>query len=157
MPRRRSAIKREILPDPKFKEILVSKFINSLMKNGKKSVAEKIFYGALDEISTRESEMSSLEIFKAAIENVMPSVEVKSRRVGGSTYQVPMEVSHNRSESLAIRWLIQYSNARNGLSMRAKLANELIDASKSLGSAIKKKEDTHKMAEANKAFAHYRW
>ena len=157
MPRRRSAIKREILPDPKFKEILVSKFINSLMKNGKKSVAEKIFYGALDEISKRESDMSSLEIFKAAIENVMPSVEVKSRRVGGSTYQVPMEVRHNRSESLAIRWLIQYANARNGLSMRAKLANELIDASKSLGSAIKKKEDTHKMAEANKAFAHYRW
>ncbi len=157
MPRRRSAIKREILPDPKFKEILVSKFINSLMKNGKKSIAEKIFYGALDEISTREAEMSSLEIFKLAIENVMPSVEVKSRRVGGSTYQVPMEVRHNRSESLAIRWLIQFSNARNGLSMRAKLANELIDASKSTGSAIKKKEDTHKMAEANKAFAHYRW
>ena len=157
MPRRRSAIKRVILPDPKFKEILVSKFINSLMKNGKNSVAEKIFYGALDEISSRDSETSSLEIFKAAIENVMPSVEVKSRRVGGSTYQVPMEVRHNRSESLAIRWLIQYSNARNGLSMRAKLANELIDASKNLGSAIKKKEDTHKMAEANKAFAHYRW
>ena len=157
MPRRRSAIKREILPDPKFKEVLVSKFINSLMKNGKKSVAEKIFYGALDEISTRESEKSSLEIFKAAIENVMPSVEVKSRRVGGSTYQVPMEVRHNRSESLAIRWLIQHANARNGLSMRAKLANELIDASKSQGNAIKKKEDTHKMAEANKAFAHYRW
>ena len=157
MPRRRSATKREILPDPKFKEILISKFINSLMKNGKKSVAEKIFYGALDEISTREADLSSLEIFKSAIENVMPSVEVKSRRVGGSTYQVPMEVRHNRSESLAIRWLIQYSNARNGLSMRAKLANELIDASKSLGSAIKKKEDTHKMAEANKAFAHYRW
>ena len=101
--------------------------------------------------------MTSLEIFKAAIENVMPSVEVKSRRVGGSTYQVPMEVRHSRSESLAIRWLIQHANARNGLSMRAKLANELIDASKSLGSAIKKKEDTHKMAEANKAFAHYRW
>ena len=157
MPRRRSAIKRVILPDPKFKEVLVSKFINSLMKSGKKSIAEKIFYGALEEISTRESEVSSLEIFKSAIENVMPSVEVKSRRVGGSTYQVPMEVRHNRSESLAIRWLIQYSNARNGLSMRAKLANELIDASKSLGSAIKKKEDTHKMAEANKAFAHYRW
>ena len=157
MPRRRSAIKREILPDPKFKEILVSKFINSLMKNGKKSVAEKILYGALDEISSRDSEMSSLEIFKAAIENVMPSVEVKSRRVGGSTYQVPMEVRHSRSQSLAIRWLIQHANSRNGLSMRAKLANELIDASKSRGSAIKKKEDTHKMAEANKAFAHYRW
>jgi len=157
MPRRRSAIKREILPDPKFKEVLVSKFINSLMRSGKKSTAEKIFYGALDEISARESDMSSIEIFKAAIENVMPSVEVKSRRVGGSTYQVPMEVRHNRSESLAIRWLIQHANARNGLSMRAKLANELMDASKSLGSAIKKKEDTHKMAEANKAFAHYRW
>ena len=157
MPRRRSAIKREILPDPKFKEILVSKFINSLMKNGKKSVAEKILYGALDEISTRESDMSSLDIFKAAIGNVMPSVEVKSRRVGGSTYQVPMEVRHNRSESLAIRWLIQYANARSGLSMRANLANELIDASKSVGGSIKKKEDTHKMAEANKAFAHYRW
>ena len=157
MPRRRSAIKREILPDPKFKEILVSKFINSLMKNGKKSVAEKIFYGALDEISKRESDMSSLEIFKAAIENVMPSVEVKSRRVGGSTYQVPMEVRHSRSESLAIRWLIQHANSRNGLSLRAKLSNELIDASKSQGNAIKKKEDTHKMAEANKAFAHYRW
>jgi len=153
MPRRRSAIKREILPDPKFKEILVSKFINSLMKNGKKSVAEKIFYG----ISSRDSEMSSLEIFKAAIENVMPSVEVKSRRVGGSTYQVPMEVRHSRSQSLAIRWLIQHANSRNGLSLRAKLANELFDASKSQGSAIKKKEDTHKMAEANKAFAHYRW
>ena len=157
MPRRRSAIKREVLPDPKFKEILVSKFINSLMKNGKKSVAEKIFYGALDEISSREPDTTSLDIFKEAIENVMPSVEVKSRRVGGSTYQVPMEVRHNRSESLAIRWLIEHANARNGLSMRAKLANELIDASKSLGSAIKKKEDTHKMAEANKAFAHYRW
>ena len=157
MPRRRSATKREILPDPKFKETLVSKFINSLMKNGKKSVAEKIFYGALDEITARESDMNSLEIFKAAIENVMPSVEVKSRRVGGSTYQVPMEVRHNRSQSLAIRWLIQYANSRSGLSMRAKLANELIDASKSNGNAIKKKEDTHKMAEANKAFAHYRW
>ena len=157
MPRRRSAIKREILPDPKFKEILVSKFINSLMKNGKKSVAEKILYGALDEISSRDSEMSSLEIFKAAIENVMPSVEVKSRRVGGSTYQVPMEVRHSRSQSLAIRWLIQHANSRNGLSLRAKLANELFDASKSQGNAIKKKEDTHKMAEANKAFAHYRW
>ena len=157
MPRRRSATKREILPDPKFKEILVSKFINSLMKNGKKSVAEKIFYGALDAITERESEMTSLEIFKAAIDNVMPSVEVKSRRVGGSTYQVPMEVRHSRSQSLAIRWLIEYSNTRSGLSMRSKLADEFIDASNSRGSAIKKKEDTHKMAEANKAFAHYRW
>ena len=157
MPRRRAATKRVILPDPKYKDLLVSKFINSLMKHGKKSIAENIFYSALDIISERESEMSSLEIFKAAIENVMPSVEVKSRRVGGSTYQVPMEVRHSRSESLAIRWLIKHANSRNGLSMRGKLANELIDASKSQGSAIKKKEDTHKMAEANKAFAHYRW
>ena len=157
MPRRRAATKRVILPDPKYKDLLVSKFINSLMKHGKKSIAENIFYSALDIISERESEMSSLEIFKAAIENVMPSVEVKSRRVGGSTYQVPMEVRQSRSQSLAIRWLIEYANSRSGLSMRAKLAEELIDASKSRGSAIKKKEDTHKMAEANKAFAHYRW
>ncbi|MBC8258482.1 MAG: 30S ribosomal protein S7 [SAR324 cluster bacterium] len=157
MPRRRAAIKRSILPDPKFKDLLVSKFINSLMKHGKKSIAERIFYGALDEVAENESEMSPLETFKAAIENVMPSVEVKSRRVGGSTYQVPMEVRHSRSQSLAIRWLIENANSRSGLSMRTKLAAEIMDASNSKGSAIKKKEDTHKMAEANKAFAHYRW
>ena len=157
MPRRRSPSKRSILPDPKYKDILVSKFINSLMRHGKKSVAENIFYGALDSISEKETEATSLDVFKAAIENVMPSVEVKSRRVGGSTYQVPMEVRHSRSQSLAIRWLIENANSRSGLSMRSKLAEELIDASKSRGSAIKKKEDTHKMAEANKAFAHYRW
>ena len=157
MPRRRSAIKREILPDPKFKEILVSKFINSLMKNGKKSVAEKIFYGALDEISSRESDMTSLEIFKTAIENVMPSVEVKSRRVGGSTYQVPMEVRSSRSQALAIRWLIDASRKRSENTMILRLSNELMDAANSRGVAIKKREDTHKMAEANKAFAHYRW
>ena len=157
MPRRRAATIRGILPDPKYKDLLVSKFINSLMRHGKKSIAEKIFYGALDAITERESEMTSLEIFKAAIENVMPSVEVKSRRVGGSTYQVPMEVRHSRSQSLAIRWLIENANSRSGLSMRAKLADEFMDASNSRGSAIRKKEDTHKMAEANKAFAHYRW
>ena len=157
MPRRRAATIRGILPDPKYKDLLVSKFINSLMKHGKKSIAEKIFYGALDAITERESEMTSLEIFKAAIENVMPSVEVKSRRESGSTYQVPMEVRYSRSQSLAIRWLIENANSRSGLSMRAKLADEFIDASNSRGSAIKKKEDTHKMAEANKAFAHYRW
>ena len=157
MPRRRAPQKRSILPDPKYKDLLVSKFINSLMKHGKKSVAENIFYGALDIISEKDAESSSLDIFKAAIENVMPTVEVKSRRVGGSTYQVPMEVRHTRSQSLAIRWLIEIANVRNGLSMRSKLAEELIDASNSRGNAIKKKEDTHKMAEANKAFAHYRW
>lgn len=157
MPRRRAATKREILPDPKYKDLLVSKFINSLMKHGKKSVAENIFYGALDAIAEREEEMSSVEVFKNAIDNVMPSVEVKSRRVGGSTYQVPMEVRHRRSQSLAIRWIIQYANSRSGRSMRAKLADELMDASNRRGSSIKKKEDTHKMADANKAFAHYRW
>ena len=156
MPRRRSPEKRKVLPDPKYKDIIVAKFMNNLMKDGKKSIAEKIVYGAFDRI-TSQSKEEPLEVFMKALSEVGPVVEVKSRRVGGSTYQVPMEVRHNRSESLAIRWLIQYSNARNGLSMRAKLANELIDASKSLGSAIKKKEDTHKMAEANKAFAHYRW
>ena len=157
MPRRRAATIRGILPDQKYKDLLVSKFINSLMKHGKKSIAEKIFYGALDAITERESEMTSLEIFKAAIEKVMPSVEVISRRVGGSRYQVPVEVRHSRSQSLPIRWLIENANSRSGFSMRAKLADEFIDASNSRGSAIKKKEDTHKMAEANKAFAHYRW
>tara|TARA_Y100001970_G_C14084592_1_gene776596 strand:+ start:578 stop:1051 length:474 start_codon:yes stop_codon:yes gene_type:complete len=157
MPRRRAPSKRSILPDPKYKDILVSKFINSLMRHGKKSIAESIFYGALDSIAEKESSKSSLEVFKSAIENVMPSVEVKSRRVGGSTYQVPMEVRHSRSQSLAIRWLIEHANSRSGFSMRSKLADELIDAFNSRGNAIKKKEDTHKMAEANKAFAHYRW
>ena len=155
MPRRRAPQKRSILPDPKYKDLLVSKFINSIMKHGKKSIAENIFYGALDAITERE--LTALETFKAAIENVMPSVEVKSRRVGGSTYQVPMEVRHSRSQSLAIRWLIENANSRSGLSMRAKLADEFMDASNRRGSAMKKKEDTHKMAEANKAFAHYRW
>ena len=157
MPRRRSAIKRKILPDPKFKEILVSKFINSLMKNGKKSVAEKIFYGALEEISTRESEMTSLEIFKAAIENVMPSVEVKSRRVGGSTYQVPMEVRSTRAQALAFKWILTNSKKRNEKTQRERLANELIDAFENKGNSVKKKDEVHKMAEANRAFAHYRW
>ena len=157
MPRRRAPSKRSILPDPKYKDILVSKFINSLMRHGKKSVAESIFYGALDAITAKDSEVTSLEVFKSAIENVMPSVEVKSRRVGGSTYQVPMEVRHSRSQSLAIRWLIENANSRSGLSMRAKLAEAFIAASKSRGSAMKKKADPHKMAEANHAFAHSRW
>ena len=156
MPRRRVVGQRKILPEPKFGSQLLAKFMNVVMLDGKKSIAEKIVYGALDIVAEKTGK-AHLDVFEEALDNIRPTVEVKSRRVGGSTYQVPMEVRHNRSESLAIRWLIQYSNARNGLSMRAKLANELIDASKSLGSAIKKKEDTHKMAEANKAFAHYRW
>ena len=157
MSRRRKAEQRKILPDPKHNDVLVSKFINCLMRNGKKGVAEKILYGALDLISQREEEAKPLEVFHAAIENVKPAVEVRSRRVGGSTYQVPMEVRSLRSQSLAIRWLIQYANARCGRSMRAKLADELMDAFNSRGTSVKKREDTFKMAEANKAFAHYRW
>jgi small subunit ribosomal protein S7 len=157
MPRRRAADRREVLPDPKYKNLLASRFINTLMRDGKKSVAEKIFYGALDLISDREKEIEAMEVFKAAIDNVKPSIEVKGRRVGGSTYQVPMEVRPARSQSLAIRWIIQYANARNGKSMRSKLADELMDAYNKRGSSVKKREDTHKMAEANRAFAHYRW
>lgn len=157
MARRHSAVKREVLPDPKHNDQLVSKFVNSLMKSGKKSVAEKILYGALDLIGERESEASSLEVFRAAVKNVSPLVEVKSRRVGGSTYQVPIEVRPGRSQALAIRWLISYANSRNGKSMKGKLADELLDAYRNRGSSVKKREDTHKMAEANRAFAHYRW
>ena len=127
------------------------------MKHGKKSIAERILYGALDLISERETETSSLDVFRTAVENVKPSMEVKSRRVGGSTYQVPMQVRSSRSQSLAIRWLVQYANSRSGKSMQAKLADELLDAFNSRGSSVKKKEDTLKMAESNKAFAHYRW
>lgn len=157
MSRRRKAVQRKIPPDPKHNDVLVSKFINCLMRNGKKGAAEKILYGALDLISQREQETESLEVFHTAIENVKPAVEVRSRRVGGSTYQVPMEVRSLRSQSLAIRWLIQYANARSGRSMRAKLADELMDAFNSRGTSVKKREDIFKMAEANKAFAHYRW
>jgi small subunit ribosomal protein S7 len=157
MPRRRAAEPREVLPDPKYHDILASKFINTLMNHGKKSIAEKIFYGALDLISEREKETNPLDVFKGAVENVRPSLEVKGRRVGGSTYQVPMEVRPSRSQSLAIRWIIQYANSRNGKSMRSKLADELLDAYNKRGASVKKREDTHKMAEANRAFAHYRW
>ena len=157
MSRRRAAVKRTLLKDPKYNDTLVSKFVCSLMKHGKKSVAERILYGAFDLISEREKETSSLEVFRTAVENVKPSMEVKSRRVGGSTYQVPLQVRSSRSQSLAIRWLVQYANARSGKSMKAKLADELLDAFNSRGSSIKKKEDTLKMAESNKAFAHYRW
>jgi small subunit ribosomal protein S7 len=156
MPRRREIAKREILPDPVYNSQLVTKFVNSVMKQGKKSVAENILYGALQIVSEKTQD-DPMKIFKKAIENVKPALEVKSRRVGGSTYQVPVEVRPNRRTSLAIRWLIEYSAARGERTMREKLAAELLDASNLKGGAIKKREDTLKMAEANKAFAHYRW
>ena len=157
MSRRRAAVHRPIMKDPKYQDSLVSKFICSLMKDGKKGVAESILYGAMDLIGEREKETLPLEVFRTAVEKVKPAMEVKSRRVGGSTYQVPMQVRSVRSQTLAIRWIVQNSNARSGKSMRAKLADELLDAFNGRGNSIKKKEDTHKMAEANKAFAHYRW
>jgi small subunit ribosomal protein S7 len=156
MPRRRAATKRGVIPDAQYKSVLVAKFINSLMKQGKKSVAQSILYGALDIIKEKTKE-EPLPIFQKAVENVKPAVEVKSRRVGGSTYQVPTEVRSARSQALSIRWIISYAMARGEKTMAAKLAGEFIDAANRRGSAIKKREDTHKMAEANKAFAHYRW
>jgi len=156
MPRRREVTKREILPDPKYKNILVARFINNLMKRGKKSVAEKIFYGALEIVRERAKE-DPLKLFEKSVSNVKPIIEVKSRRVGGATYQVPTEVRPERRTALAIRWLISYSQDRSEKSMREKLAAELMDAANERGGAIKKREDVHKMAEANKAFAHYRW
>jgi len=156
MSRRRSAEQRQVLPDPKYKNLLVSKFINNLIRDGKKSVAEGILYGAFEIIASKLKE-DPLEVFQTAIENVKPIMEVRSRRVGGSTYQIPVEVRHSRSQALAIRWVIQNSNKRHGKSMRAKLAEELIDAFQKKGASIKKKEDTLKMAEANRAFSHYRW
>jgi small subunit ribosomal protein S7 len=157
MPRRKLVAKRQIDPDPRFNSVLVSKFINSLMQRGKKSVARSIFYDAMDLVADRVSEDTPLEVFEKAMEQVRPRVEVKSRRVGGATYQVPIEVRPERRNALAIRWLVGFSNKRSGRSMSEKLAGELVDAYNSRGSAVKKREDTHKMAEANKAFAHYRW
>ena len=156
MSRRRRAEKREILPDPKFKDLVVSKFMNNLMLDGKKSVSEKIVYGAFEEIENK-MKRPPLEVFHEALDNIKPSVEVRSRRVGGATYQVPVEVRPQRREALAIRWLINASRGRNEKTMKDRLASELIDAVNTRGSAVKKKEDTHKMAEANKAFSHYRW
>ena len=157
MARRRAAEQRQVLPDPKYGEVLVSRFVNGLIRDGKKSVAERILYGAFNLIEEKEKSEPPLDIFKAAIENVKPSLEVKSRRVGGSTYQVPMELRPVRKQSLAVRWIIQSSLKRSGRSMKEKLAGEILDAYFNRGASIKKKEDTHKMAEANKAFAHYRW
>ena len=156
MSRRRAAIKRSVIPDPRFGSEMLTKFMNLLMMNGKKSVAENIVYGALDVIGTKGHE-EPLEVLSKALENVQPRVEVKSRRVGGATYQVPVEVRPARRAALAMRWLIEAARKRNERTMPAKLAGELLDAFEGRGSANKKREDVHKMAEANKAFSHYRW
>ena len=154
--RRRKAPERKVLPDPKYKSELVSKFINGLMLDGKRSIAEKIFYTALDLIEEKMKK-DPLEVFRKSMDNVMPVLEVRSRRVGGATYQVPVEVRSKRRRSLGIRWLVRYSVARSERTMAERLANELIAAFKNEGASVKKKEDTHRMAEANKAFAHFRW
>tara|TARA_B100001758_G_scaffold230881_1_gene226908 strand:+ start:205 stop:675 length:471 start_codon:yes stop_codon:yes gene_type:complete len=156
MPRRRVVAKREILPDPKFHDITLAKFINHVMVSGKKAVAERIVYGALSEIEEKGS-ANPLETFEKALEEIAPLVEVKSRRVGGATYQVPVEVRPSRRNALAMRWLVDSARGRSEKTMAARLAGELLDASEGRGSAVKKREDTHKMAEANKAFAHYRY
>jgi len=157
MPRRKLVAKRQITPDPRFNSVLVSKFINGLMERGKKSVARSIFYGAMDIVAKKIGDNEPIEVFEKAMDKVRPRVEVKSRRVGGATYQVPIEVRTERRNALAIRWLVDYSAKRSGQTMAEKLAGELIDAFNNRGSAVKKREDTHKMADANKAFAHYRW
>ena len=156
MPRRRVVARRQVLPDPKFGSNLLAKFINMLMQDGKKSVAESIIYGALDQMGEKKGG-EPLDLLDQAMENVRPVVEVKSRRVGGATYQVPVEVRPSRRNSLAMRWLIDAARKRSEKSMALRLAGELMDAADSRGSAVKKKEDTHRMAEANKAFSHYRW
>ena len=156
MSRRQKAIKRPVLPDARYDSQTVSKFINTLMIQGKKSIAERIFYGAMDLVESRTGQ-PGVNIFKQGLQNIKPVVEVKSRRVGGATYQVPVEVRPERRTALAMRWLMMYSRQRNEKSMAEKLAAEIIAASKGEGNSIKKKDDTHRMAEANKAFAHYRW
>ena len=156
MSRRHSAEKREIIPDAKYGDIVIAKFMNTIMYEGKKSVAEKIVYGALDGVEAK-AKSDPLVLFKQALENVAPSVEVRSRRVGGATYQVPVEVRPERRKALAIRWLVTAARARNENTMVDSLAAELIDASNNRGTAVKKREDTHRMAEANRAFSHYRW
>ncbi|MEZ4471802.1 MAG: 30S ribosomal protein S7 [bacterium] len=156
MPRRREVPKRRILPDPRYGDRLVAKFVNCLMEAGKKSIAEQIVYGAFDLVERRAKD-DPLRLFKKAIDNVKPSLEVKSRRVGGSTYQVPVEIRGERRTALGFRWMIMFARRRHEKTMAEKLAGELMDAAAGRGNAVKKKEDTHKMAEANKAFAHYRW
>jgi small subunit ribosomal protein S7 len=156
MPRRREVRKREIIPDPKYHDALIAKFINGVMRRGKKSVAEGIFYGSMD-IIQEKTHSDPVKVFRQAMDNVKPLIEVKPRRVGGATYQVPMEVRPERKTALSIRWIIDYAKQRPEKTMQEKLSAELMDAANNGGAAIKKKEDTHKMAEANKAFAHYRW
>ena len=156
MPRRREVPKRIIAPDPKYKNTLVSKFVNGLMRKGKKSISRRIFYDAM-EIVERRSKEEPVKVFEQAMENIKPVLEVRSRRVGGATYQVPVEVRTDRRQALAIRWLVSFSKKRGEKSMAQRLAGELLDAYNKRGTAFKKKEDTHRMAEANKAFAHYRW
>ena len=156
MPRRGNVPKREVLPDPMYNSVLVTKLVNSIMLDGKKGVAQKVVYGAFDRIKEKTGK-PALEVFTAALENVMPVLEVKARRVGGATYQVPMEVRPARRQTLGLRWLTSYARARSERTMAERLAGEIMDAANNTGSAVKKREDTHKMAESNKAFAHFRW
>ncbi len=156
MPRRGNVPKREILPDPLYNSVLVTKLINSIMVDGKKGVAQKVVYGAFETIEEKLSK-SALEVFVQAMENIMPALEVKARRVGGATYQVPIEVRPERRQTLGLRWITNYSRNRSEKTMRERLAGEIMDASNNTGNSVKKREDMHKMAEANRAFAHYRW
>lgn len=155
--RRRRTVRRELTPDVKYNSELVARLINMLMRRGKKSVAQKIVYGAFDVVRNKKKDMEPLEVFIQAVENVKPKLEVKARRVGGATYQVPLEVPPDRQIALAIRWIVTYSQGKKGRSMMDALASELLEAFDNTGASVKKKEDTHKMAQANKAFAHYRW
>ena len=154
--RKRQAVKRDVLPDPIYNSKVVTKLINKIMNDGKKETAQKILYTAFDMVKEKTKE-DPMEVFERAMKNIKPALEVKSKRVGGASYQVPMEVKSERAQTLAFRWLINYARLRNGHSMAENLANEIIDASNGIGESVKKKEDTHKMAEANKAFAHYKW
>jgi small subunit ribosomal protein S7 len=156
MSRRHAAQKREVIPDPKFNDLVVTKFMNAVMEHGKKSVAERMVYGAFDKMEAK-AKSNAIDLFRSALENVMPAVEVRSRRVGGATYQVPVEVRNERRQALAIRWIIAAARARNESTLIDKLSGELLDAANNRGTAVKKREDTHKMAEANRAFSHYRW
>ena len=156
MSRRHAAQKREVIPDPKFNDLVVTKFMNAVMEDGKKSVAERMVYGAFEKMENK-AKSSAIDLFKSALENVMPAVEVRSRRVGGATYQVPVEVRNERRQALAIRWIIAAARSRNESTLIDKLSGELLDAANNRGTAVKKREDTHKMAEANRAFSHYRW
>ena len=157
MARRRQAVKRKVVADPRYESVLVSRLVNTVMRDGKKGVAERIVYGALDQVSEKNEHLSALEIFERAIDNAKPRLEVKARRVGGATYQVPVEVSPDRQGALAVRWLVNYADRRRGIPMQDALAQEILDAHQGQGSAIRRRDEVHKMAQANKAFAHFRW